>query len=82
VVSGHQIQRVVFRIDGKVRRTLTRPNSGSRYKLAINPRAFGSGTHRVTATTTFRSRSGTKPRVLRVAFSRCARRAVAPQFTG
>jgi hypothetical protein len=82
VVSGRQISRVVFAVDGKVVRTLTKPNSGSRYTLPLNPRKLRIGVHRVIARTIFRSQSGTKPRVLRVTFSKCARRAVSPAFTG
>lgn len=82
VVSGRQVQRVVFSLDGRVVRSLTRPNSGSRFVLKVNPRTLRSGVHRVVARTTFRSRSGTPARVLRVTFSKCARRAQAPAFTG
>ncbi len=82
VVSGRQIQRVVFTLDGKVIKTLVRPNSGTRYALPVSPARLRNGVHRVLARTTFRSASGTKPRTLRVTFSRCARRAVSPAFTG
>ena len=82
LVTGRQIERVIFTLDGKVVRTLRSPNSGSRYKLAVSPAKLGRGTHRVLARTIFRSRSGTKPRTLRVTFSKCARRAVSPAFTG
>jgi len=82
IVSGRQISRVVFTLDGRVVRSLTRPNSGTRYRLAVNPRKMRTGVHRVIARTTFRQQSGTKARVLRVTFSRCARRAAAPAFTG
>ena len=82
VVRGRQIQRVVFTLDGRVVRTLTRPNSGTNYVLRVNPRTLRTGIHRILARTTFRSQSGTRPRVLRVTFSRCARRASAPAFTG
>jgi hypothetical protein len=82
VVNGRQIKSVTFTIDGKKIRTLTKANSGSRYKLAINPRTMKTGVHRVLARTVFKSQSGTKPRTLRVTFSRCARRAVSPAFTG
>ena len=85
LVSGRQIERVIFTLDGKVVRTLTRPNSGSRYKLPVNAARLSRGTHRVLARTVFSSQSGTRPRTLRVTFSRCARRAVSPStpaFTG
>ena len=81
-VTGRQISRVTFSLDGRVVRTLTRPNSGSRYRLAVDPRRLRGGVHRVTARTVFTRSSGTRARTLRVTFSRCARRASAPAFTG
>ncbi|MDX6677219.1 MAG: hypothetical protein QOE31_1271 [Solirubrobacteraceae bacterium] len=81
-VNGRQISRVVFALDGKVVRTLTRPNSGTRYVLKVNPRTMRNGVHRIIARTTFVKQSGTRARVLRVTFSKCARRATSPAFTG
>ena len=82
VVRGRQISRVVFLMDGKVVKTLTRPNVGSLYVLPVNPRTLRLGVHRVLARTSFRRQSGTAARTLRVTFSRCARRATSPAFTG
>lgn len=82
VVRGRQIETVVFRLDGKVIRRLTKANRGSLYVLPVNPRALRIGVHRILATTTFKKQSGTRARVLRVTFSRCARRATSPAFTG
>jgi hypothetical protein len=82
LVTGRQISRVVFTLDGKVIKTLSRPNSGNRYKLPINPRTLKTGTHRVVARTIFTTKSGTKSKTLRVTFTRCARKAALPQFTG
>lgn len=82
VVNGKQIKTVVFTLDGKVLRTLSKPNVGSLYVLPVNPRTLTTGVHRVLARTIFRKDSGTKSRTLRVTFSRCARRAVSPAFTG
>ena len=84
VVRGRQIARVVFTLDGKVVRTLRRPNSGPSFVLPVDPRKMRIGTHRVLARTTFQTRSGTRARTLRVTFSRCARRARSPRpaFTG
>lgn len=81
-VTGRQIRRVTFFVDGKSVRTLTRPNRGSRFVLQIRPNTLRRGTHRVLARTTFTSASATRSRTLRVVFSRCARAASAPQFTG
>jgi len=81
-VTGRQIERVIFTLDGKIVRTLSRPNSGSRWILPVNPRKLRTGVHRVLARTIFRSQSGTRSRTLRVSFSRCSRRASSPAFTG
>ena len=82
VVTGRQIERVIFAVDGKVVRVLTKPNRGSLFVLPVNPRTGSAGIHRVLARTSFRTQSGTKPRTLRVVYSRCSRRATSPAFTG
>ena len=82
VVRGRQIQRVTFLLDGKRIKVLSKPNAGSLWVLSVNPRTLRIGVHRVVANTSFRKQSGTKARTLRVTFSRCARRASAPAFTG
>ncbi len=71
VVRGRQISRVVFYLDGRNVRTLTRPNRGSLYVVPINPRTLRRGTHRVLARVTFRSQSATRARTLRITFSKC-----------
>ncbi|MEA2217451.1 MAG: hypothetical protein QOJ35_77, partial [Solirubrobacteraceae bacterium] len=81
-VSGHQVVRVVFTLDGRRVRVLTKPNSGTRYVLPVNPRKMKTGVHRVIARITFTKSSGTRARTLRVVFSRCVRRAASPSFTG
>jgi len=81
-VSGQNIRRVTFTIDGRAVRTLTRPNRGSRYVLPIRPNRLARGTHRVLARTLFTPESGARARTLRVVFQRCARVAGAPRFTG
>ena len=81
-VSGRQIRRVVFYLNGKKVKTLTKANRGKRFALAVRPNRLRRGTHRVLAVTYFTKASKTKSRTLRVAFSRCARAAAAPRFTG
>ena len=82
-VNGRAISKVVFRLDGKRVKTLTKPNrANKRYGMLITPRLQRFGTHRLTATTTFTKASKTKSKILRVAFRRCARQAVLPEFTG
>ena len=82
--SGHgrQIQKVVFYLNGKKVKTLTRPNRGTRFALPVRPNTLRRGTHRVLAVTYFTKASGTKSRTLRVVFQRCGRVAAAPRFTG
>lgn len=81
-VTGRQIRQVVFRLDGRIVRNLRRPNSGTRFVLPVDPRRMKVGVHRVLARVVFTTASGTRTRTLRVTFSKCARRATSPQFTG
>ncbi len=81
-VTGRQIRKVDFYLDGRKVRTLTRPNRGTRFALPVRPNSLRRGTHRILAITYFTVASGTKSRTLRVSFQRCARAATAPRFTG
>lgn len=81
-VSGRHIRRVEFYLNGKRVKSLTRPNRGTRFALAVRPNTLRRGTHRVLAKTYFTKASKTPTRMLRVTFSRCARQAAAPRFTG
>jgi hypothetical protein len=81
-VTGQQIRRVVFTLDGRTVRTLTKPNSGARWVLPVRPGRLARGTHRIIARTTFTAASRTRTRSLRVVFQRCARVVSAPRFTG
>ena len=81
-VTGKSIVKVVFRIDGKAVKTLTKPNSGSRFTYKVDPRKFKAGAHRLEATVSFTKASGTKAKRLRVTFLRCARKVAPPRFTG
>jgi hypothetical protein len=80
-VTGRQITRVVFRLDGKRVETLTKRNHGRAFGLRVTPRQSRIGAHRVLATVTFDTSSGTRARTLRLVFQRCAS-ASAPAFTG
>ena len=81
-VTGRQIRKVDFYLNGKKVRSLTRPNLGTRFALPIRPNSLRRGQHRVLAVTYFTKASGTKMRTLRVVFQRCGRTAAAPRFTG
>lgn len=78
-VRGRSIARVVFLVDGKrVRST----RKGGTWSISVNPRAYRSGSHKITAKVTFTRASATATRTLRATFLRCTARAVAPRFTG
>jgi hypothetical protein len=81
-VKGRSIARVEFSIDGKKRKTVTRPDSAGRYKFKIDPRRFKAGSHRVVARAVFAAGSGTSAKRMTLRFSRCVRAAQAPAFTG
>ena len=49
-VRGKQVAKVVFKLDGKTIKTLTKPNSGANFQVHINPAKFKIGVHRITAT--------------------------------
>ena len=82
VVTASEVVRVRFKLDGKKLKTLTKPNKGRTFVVTVNPNALKEGQHRVTAVTEFKKQSGTKDRIQRVTFSRCAKGAVSPAFTG
>ncbi len=81
-VTGRQIQRVVFSLNGRVTRTLTKPNVGSAYQLRLRTRSLRYGAYEVRVVVTFRPAAKTKPRTLELQFSRCRPRIVRPTFTG
>ena len=80
-VRGTQIDRVVFRIDGKKRATLRAPDKRGRYRLRVNPRQYKAGSHVVTAQAVFSPDANTRTKKMKVRFQRCIRR-TAPAFTG
>ena len=81
-VRGVEIKQVVFRLDGKKIKTLTKPNSGRFYLVRINPAKFKIGVHRILATVTFNPETNQSPKTYRISFQRCAKKLAAPRFTG
>jgi hypothetical protein len=81
-VSGSKIAKVVFTIDGKRVKTLSKPNKGKSFVLSVNPRSYRVGKHRLVAKVTFTAASKTKPKTMRLTFFRCARKVAPPRFTG
>jgi hypothetical protein len=82
-VSGRQIRRVTFSVDGRRIGSVTRPDRLGRFEARIDPRRYRAGGHRVRARVEFRRGAGSA-RTLRTSFRICARPAaqVQPKFTG
>src|SRR3954466_4879147 len=81
-VSGQNVARVVFRLDGKKIKTLTKPNAGARFQVRVNPAKLKIGVHRIVATVTFKAETKKKAQTFRISFQRCAKKLAAPRFTG
>jgi hypothetical protein len=81
-IRGVKVARVVFRLDGRRIKTLTRKNFRGTYAVRIDPRHLRVGVHRLVATVTFQRGSATRAKTFRLAFQRCPRALRAPQFTG
>ena len=80
VVSGRQIRRVTYFVDGRrVARRAARSGQ-TRFTARIRPGALRPGVHRVTARVVFRA--GTRPRTLVLSFQRCVPQDPSPRFTG
>jgi hypothetical protein len=81
-VSGRQIRRVTFFVDGR-RIVIRKAKSGQRtFKLRVRPGSLSVGVHRVTARVVFRTASRTRARTLVLSFQHCVRQAPSPRFTG
>lgn len=81
-VRGTRIARVVFTLDGKRIKTVTKPNRAGAYSVRVNPAKLRLGVHRLVATVRFKASARTAPMKLRSSFQRCGRQLAAPQFTG
>jgi hypothetical protein len=91
-VTGRSIRRVVFTVDGRRLKTLTRPDAVGVWKVRINTRNYSVGKHRLVARVTFGGVAARKAslrqgrqrvvKALTVTFSKCARKASRPKFTG
>jgi hypothetical protein len=81
-VSGQNVAKVVFILDGKKIKTLTKPNSGARFQVRINPAKMKIGVHRISATVTFAAATKKAAKTYRISFQRCAKKLALPRFTG
>jgi len=81
-VRGTKVASVVFVLDGKTVKRMTKPNSGTQFALRVNPARMRIGVHRLVVSVTFQKGTGTKPKKFRLSFQRCAKKLAAPRFTG
>jgi hypothetical protein len=81
-VTGRQIARVTFLLDGRQVKRIVARSGQTAFALKVHPRKVARGVHRVSARVVFAAESRTAPRTLRLSFQRCARQVVTPQFTG
>jgi hypothetical protein len=81
-VRGTKIARVVFVLDGKTLKSVSKPNSAGQFAVRVNPATMRIGVHRLVAKVTFQTASGTKAKTLRLSFQRCGRKLALPRFTG
>ncbi len=80
VVSGSGIKSVVFYVDGHKVKTLTKPNSGSRFTYTVPVSKGRYGVHTLTSKTT--TKCGT-PKTNTLRYTRAVpAHAVIPRFTG
>jgi hypothetical protein len=77
VVSGDEIDRVAFYVDGNRVKLLTEPNSGDRYVFSMKCARLSVGPHRASAVVT--STEGSR-QALRFGITRVAQ--VSPRYTG
>jgi hypothetical protein len=76
-VSGREIARVAFSLDGKPVRTVKGPGSYS-----VKSSTLAAGIHRIRAKVTFKRAASTPSRTHLLTFQRCVVRQVAPRFAG
>lgn len=76
-VTGTNIARVVFTIDGKRVKTVRR----APFAFTLRSAKYGVGAHRLKAQVYFVA-GGSKSQTKTLTFQRCARRKVSPKFTG
>lgn len=91
-VTGRQITRVRFTLDGRHYATVSRPDARGVWKVRVDPKKLAAGKHRLVATATFSSAAAAKAqaraqaraarKVMAVTFTVCARKASRPTFAG
>jgi hypothetical protein len=74
VVTGREIERVTFSLDGRRVRTLTRAGDGGRWVYSRRTRTLSVGRHRIVARVRFTAESRRSPATLRSTIRRCSPR--------
>ncbi|MGH2838262.1 MAG: hypothetical protein ACRDJY_07945 [Thermoleophilaceae bacterium] len=74
-VRGQMVRRVVFTLDGRVIKRLSRPDSDGRFGIVVERRSLARGKHLLKAKVVFVRRAKRAPELLRLAIRRCPERA-------
>jgi choice-of-anchor A domain-containing protein len=80
-ITGRQLRTIVFRLDGRVVKTV-RAGGKRTVGLELPASKLADGVNTLTARVTFTRVSRARPKTLKLSFSRCARGAVQPAYTG
>jgi hypothetical protein len=81
-ITGSQIRRVTFYVNGKKVKTVSKPDAVRRYLLRYTVKPLKIGSYKVRARVEFTPASRTSAKTFNLQFSRCAPRGVLPTFTG
>ena len=79
-VTGNNIDRVAFYVDGKLIKTATSPNSAGRFSMSMKCTRLSFGAHRASAVVSFTQ--GTRPARETLRFQITRSRQVSPRYTG
>jgi hypothetical protein len=81
-VTGRNIARVVFFIDGKRVKTVTQPDRLGRFVLRVDTTRYNRKPHKLRAQVFYTDASHTASTTKKLTFKRCAKAKVKPRFTG
>jgi hypothetical protein len=81
-VTGDNIDRVVFWLDGDRIKTMTQPNARGRFSWTVNCDHLSAGAHRARAVVSFEQGSSPASQTLRFQITRARQGSGSPRFTG
>ena len=70
-VTGGEIVKVTFTVDGKVKKVLTKPDASGRWSFHVNPSLTSTKRHRVRAIVEYSPRSSVRTKTLSYLYQRC-----------